>query len=333
MSKSVHADSPSFEVRNVADLDTDREFVSLDSPGQWISWDLHSLIVNLTGYAIRGGSSSSPGLRSWKIEGSVDRVKWVELDNQSGFPDPIGGYGIHSFQIGGLPECRIIRLTMTGRSHGNNHVLAISGFEIFGHLRPGTFWELPPFRPIAVPVDVKENSKEPLRGILAYLTKQYKGCVHRLSAVIVTASSVAEEPPDQPGRYAASNASAVGDSSSFQSGSESGAWLCYDFYDKAVTVSSYTLKSRGTPDGGKGRSNLKSWRVDGSTDGMTWFQVDEQRGREDLDNRGALQTFPVTLSGEFRFIRLVLTGPNWSSRNVIWISAFELCGQLRCLTG
>jgi hypothetical protein len=205
----------------------------------------------------------------------------------------------------------------------------MSGFEIFGEMRPGRFWELPTFRPI----DIGLDPNEPLRGLLAYLTKQYEGCVHRLSAVIVTASSVADDPPDQPGRHAAANAAAVGDSSSFQSGSEPGAWLCYDFYDKAVTMSSYTLRSRGTPDGGKGRSNLKSWRVEGSTDGMTWFKVDEQTGRADLDNRGALQTFPVTISNEFRFIRLVLTGPNWSSQNVIWISAFELFGRLRCLSG
>jgi hypothetical protein len=216
---------------------------------------------------------------------------------------------------------------MTGRSHANNYALAMSGFEIFGSFRPGNFSELPAFPLIEIPL----NPKEPLRGLLAHLAMQCKGCVDRLNAVIVTASSVAEDPPDQPGRYAAANAAAVGDSSSFQSGSETGAWLCYDFYDKAVTLSSYTLKSRGTPDGGKGRSNLKSWRVDGSTDGTMWFKVDERTERADLDNRGALQTFPVTISDEFRFIRLVLTGPNWSSQNEICISAFELFGLVRCL--
>jgi hypothetical protein len=327
MSKSVDGDRSAFAAGNVADLENDREFVSRDAPGQWISWDFHGLIVNLTGYAIRTGSSSSPSLKSWKLEGSLDRVKWVELDRQSGFPDLVAGYGVLSFEVTKECDCRIIRLTMTGRSHARNYVLALSGFDIFGDFRPGNFWELERFPRR----NIRFEPREPLHGILSYLATKYEGCVHRLSAVIVTASSVAPSSADKQRSYAAVNAAAVGESSSFRSGPDFGAWLCYDFYDKAVTLSCYTLKSHGGPDGGKGRCNLKSWRVEGSTDGTKWFTVDEQVDCNQLDDRAVSQTFPVAVSGEFRFIRLVLTAPSSSNQNMIWICAFELFGQVRCL--
>jgi hypothetical protein len=327
MSKSVHDDRGDFAASNVADLENDREFISRDSPGQWISWDFHGLIVNLTGYAIRTGSRSSPGLQSWKLEGSLDRVKWVELDSQSGLPDSIAGYGILSFEVTKECTCRIIRLTMTGRSHARNYVLALSGFDIFGDFRAGNFCRLERFPPR----DIRFEPQEPLQGILSYLTAKYGGCVHRLSAVIVTASSVAPSSTDERRSYGVVNAAAVGESSSFQSGPDPGAWLCYDFYDKGVTLSCYTLKSHGGPDGGKGRCNLKSRRVEGSPDGTQWFTVDEQANCDQLDDRAASQTFPVAVSGEFRFIRLVLTAPSSSNQNVIWIRAFELFGQVRWL--
>jgi hypothetical protein len=220
---------------------------------------------------------------------------------------------------------------MIGRSHNNDGVLALAGFEIFGELRPGHFWEIDRFPAI----NTVYKSKEPVRGLLSELTKRAGGCLHRLNTVIVTASSVASAGSGDGRNFEAVNAAAVGDSSSFQSGAEEGAWLCYDFYDKAVRLTAYTLMSHSGRDGGKGRCNLKSWRVEGSTDGVPWFTLDEQTGYDGLDDQAASQGFPLSTEGntlgEFRFVRLVLTGPSSSNQNVIWIRAFELFGQIRCL--
>jgi hypothetical protein len=242
--------------------------------------------------------------------------------------DSPGGEGIRSFEIAQFEDYRMLRLTMTGPSQTTDHVLSLSAFEIFGTFRPGNFWTRP-VSPTAIPW-VEGKKDEPLRGILAYCTKQCGGCVHRLSVVIVTASSIAQDRSAEKRSYEPVNATAVCDSSTFQSCPEPGGWLCYDFYDKMIRIEHYALKSQGSPGGGKDSCNLKSWRVEGSPDGTHWTILDTQTDSDVLNGRGAVKAFKITVGGDYRFVRLVQTGLSWTNKNVIWISAFELYGQMIC---
>jgi hypothetical protein len=114
----------------------DRDSCSNSSPGQWLLFDLQDMRVVPTHYAIRSyyNRVGAHHLKSWKVEGSSDGVKWTTLDEQTNNSDLNGPFRIHGFAMKQSCRCKLIRLTSTGKDHNGNNYLVISGFELFGTL-------------------------------------------------------------------------------------------------------------------------------------------------------------------------------------------------------
>jgi hypothetical protein len=127
-SSSTFSEDPKFSVQNVADFNSDLGFCSRSEQNQWVRWDFRTMRIRPTNYTIRGGT-----LKSWIIEGSVDNVMWVEIDQQVENGD-LKGVGIASFTVARSIECRFVRLRQTGRNHTGNDQLAFRDLEIFGTL-------------------------------------------------------------------------------------------------------------------------------------------------------------------------------------------------------
>jgi hypothetical protein len=57
-------------------------FVSQDQPNQWLSVKFSTNKNFLSGYMLRSCQSGWCNLKSWKTEGSNDKLNWTLIDNQ-----------------------------------------------------------------------------------------------------------------------------------------------------------------------------------------------------------------------------------------------------------
>jgi hypothetical protein len=127
-SKSVLNQSGN-RLRNVADRANNYGFSSEDEPGQWICWDFGGMRVRPTHYTLWARY-----LISWVVEGSLDGMRWTEMDRHTGSKDFTASWNRGSFALANSMECRFIRLTQTSKNQ-SGHDQLFSGFvEFFGSL-------------------------------------------------------------------------------------------------------------------------------------------------------------------------------------------------------
>jgi hypothetical protein len=165
----------------------------------------------------------------------------------------------------------------------------------------------------------------PLHGIISYLSRRCQGNVHEKGIVTVTGHDCHSDNSS----YAASNAADLMVSSYFYSKNEPNQSLTYDFGDRRVNLSHYSLRSQYNA--GENGYYLQSWVIEGSVDGANWTEVDRHEEDRSLNYRNPVQCFSVQNGGtDFRFVRLQQTGPNqyYSPNHCLVISGFELFGGL-----
>ena len=173
-----------------------------------------------------------------------------------------------------------------------------------------------------IPVQVRYDDARPLDGIIAYLTRECGGNVHEKEIVEVTASSVdsLDRKPE--------NVVDLTTSSDFCSKGEENSWVCYNFKQRRVAVTSYSIRSF---DAGRGSGHPRSWVLQVSNDGEVWNTIDSSENNSDLNGNLVTCHFPVTTQpgGDFRFVRLLQTGPNHYPGHRLVISGLELFGSIR----
>jgi hypothetical protein len=159
----------------------------------------------------------------------------------------------------------------------------------------------------------------PLSGIISFLTAKYGQNVHDSGEVTVTGSAYSDDPD-----FAPKNAADLADMNSrFFSACGRDQWITFEFKRSAVRPTHYSLRS------GQFGCDLKSWTIEGSSDGATWRLLDAQEDNESLEGESAVATFEVAGAEEVRFLRLRQTGPAHDGSHQITITGFELFGDLR----
>jgi len=169
----------------------------------------------------------------------------------------------------------------------------------------------------------------PLGGIIADLTRKCGGNVHEGKVVNVTAGNECSS--------SAKCAVDLADKSDSNFGSKNGSldqqWLCYDFRDKLVRPTHYTIRSRYSS-GGPCECSIsppahpKSWVVEGSMDGSSWTELDRREKNDELNGWALTRSFSMTQTSLVRMIRLRLTEPSHGGRNQLALSAFEVFGYI-----
>ncbi|KAK8871497.1 hypothetical protein M9Y10_007226 [Tritrichomonas musculus] len=178
-------------------------------------------------------------------------------------------------------------------------------------------------------IDITFNQKESgkFHGVIRYLTQKCGGNVHHTEVVNVTSSSIINENQDTeeyPDPYHSVELDNV--SSSFASDYEENAWLCYDFKERRVKPSAYSIRTYIY-----GPNHLISWCIECSNDQENWEVIDEQNSSKLFDNIGKSITFQIKSSVNvdyYRFIRIRLTGPTVTGKYILNISALEYFGSL-----
>ena len=179
-----------------------------------------------------------------------------------------------------------------------------------------------PKKPSGIDLLLKGNS---LEGIIHYLTVQCGGNVHDKGVVEITGGPVVSSHPS----YALKNiADLTADSYFYSDGSTQEHTVCYDFKEKSIIPSGYSIRSRY--DGGPGDCNIQSWVIETSNDGSSWTEIDRKQNCRDLDDGNVTKMYNVNTSSSCRYIRLRQTGPGTNSYypNQIVLSSFEIFGTL-----
>jgi hypothetical protein len=111
-----------------------------------------------------------------------------------------------------------------------------------------------------------------------------------------------------------------------------GKWIGYDFGELIrIVPTHYAIRSNVN---GKGGAHLKSWVIEVSNDpspNSGWQTIDERQSRDELNAQWAIGVFSVSKppSEEYRYIRLKSTGPTWYGDHWLYLSGFEVFGELR----
>lgn len=159
-------------------------------------------------------------------------------------------------------------------------------------------------------------------GIMRYLTKKTGGNIHDNGTIQISCNSVRSS--DFP-----RNLVDYENDNFYLSNNDEGIFLCFDFKDKKVQLSDYSLKSFNHQKNGTG--HLKSWVMEVSNDNENWEEVDRHSDDPTMNEPKKVATFKVSkkLNGFYRFIRLRSTGYCWCPNTYyIYLYFIEFFGKL-----
>ena len=296
-------------------------FLSENKPNSWICYDFKERRVNVTSYSLR--PTNCPPM-SWVFEASNDAKSWEVIDRQSNY-DLNQSFILENFSIssGIQKSFRFVRLRQTGKNKQGTDHLSIKALEIFG-----TLTDIP--EPVARPGEFVFCDMRPHDGIINHLRQEHGGNVHTSGVVEVTASSThAYNSPD----------AAIHDHKSdiyrdtFMSEDQPNSWICYDFKQRRVIPTSYSITNGSyeiSTSNRPIRKHPKSWVFEASNDRTSWDIIDHRENTNILYGFHVTRNFsiiPEPRSG-YRFLRLRQTGKNHYGNDVLVICRLEIFGVL-----
>jgi hypothetical protein len=160
-----------------------------------------------------------------------------------------------------------------------------------------------------------------LNGIFRLLNFACGGNIHARGIVNVTGSSNAWLTPQNVVDFG----SGIGWGSQ---GHHLGAWLQFDFKEKRIMLSAYTLKTYNG--GGYSSSHMKSWVVLGSNDNEnSWSVIDERRCCDLLNGDDRFHTWRVMPTKPYKTIRIKQTAESHWNTASMWLNSVEFFGTLQ----
>ena len=162
-------------------------------------------------------------------------------------------------------------------------------------------------------------------GIIAHLTRECGGNVHDNGIVNITSSSVYTTGDKH--SYHPKNAADFETEAFFGSNGDTNAWICYDFKDRVVIPTSYSLRTYWR---GPGGYHLRCWVIEVSNDEKSWTEIDRRENDNYLNGCKASKNYKISrIPGEgFRFFRLRQTGDNHKGNSFLNITSLEIFGTL-----
>jgi hypothetical protein len=165
------------------------------------------------------------------------------------------------------------------------------------------------------------SEKDPMNGIVSYLTRKHGSGLSERGIVSITAKSVASDKP----LFATKNLAVFNAATYFFSKDEPNQWVRWTFHNMRLRPTHYAIQSCGT------YGHLKNWVLECSMDSLNWKEIDRRSDNGDVqrgNDRLLVRTFQVAKSIECRYIRLTQTGKNNSGNNHLVFAAMEFFGTL-----
>lgn len=172
--------------------------------------------------------------------------------------------------------------------------------------------------------EFKMSEGKEFEGIMRNLTRETGGNIHDNGTIEITSNMI--EGSDHPKNLVDYES----DNRYFPSGNSKGAFACFDFKDKMVQLSSYSIRSCNE---NPNYYHLRNWAIEVSNDGQKWEEVDRHENEGKLNGRGFTGTFKISPENKefYRFVRLIETGCCWHSnaRYDGMFSMIEFFGKLK----
>ena len=186
---------------------------------------------------------------------------------------------------------------------------------------------------VAIPGEFPFCARHPLNGIVAHFGGRVSVTVSSVDYRLETRSSHGgcyefKIPLYKPQTVAYGAQRSLEGPDCFKSDDKPNSWIGYDFRERRVSPTSYSIMSYPT---GPGGINLKSWVLEVSSDGGTsWTAVDSRNDNFDLNDKLVTRNFAISapLSGSFRFVRLRQTGKNHAGNDRLGLSRLEIFGKV-----
>lgn len=173
-------------------------------------------------------------------------------------------------------------------------------------------------------IEFKYTKGKDLNGILHHLSKETEGNIHDKGIIQITSNSVLSH------LYHPKNLVDFHEKNYYHSKDDGNAFVCFDFIDKLVQLSSYSIKSMHNK---FHYSQLKNWVIEVSNDNKNWKIIDNHVNDPALDEPGIVYNFTINKKNIdfYRFIRIRQTGNSWDPRenhNFIGFYFIEFFGKL-----
>ena len=159
----------------------------------------------------------------------------------------------------------------------------------------------------------------PFKGIISHLREECGGNVHQRGVVNITASHNGHNQCYQVTDYDWTDFWGANDN-------KPNSWICFDFKEKRVKLSGYSLKSMPLD---PSYAHPIQWVIEGSNDGSEWREID-RRNTQDLNGKSIVKTYSCGGGGSesFRYLRLRQTGKNACGCDQQYLSSIEFFGTL-----
>lgn len=125
----------SYPIKNLLNKDTNRKFLTQNTPNSWICFDFKNKKISPTHYSIQTHCGCYL-IKNWKLEGSNDNVSWDVIDEQTNCEFTHKSNIIHTFQIRNKSDkkFRYLRIFSTGKNWENYNEIYLSSIEFYGTL-------------------------------------------------------------------------------------------------------------------------------------------------------------------------------------------------------
>lgn len=119
-------------------------------------------------------------------------------------------------------------------------------------------------------------------------------------------------------------------SASFNTRSEQDSWILYDFKERKLKPSQYSIMSDHWNLSGSGYHRPQTWIIEGSNDEKEWTTLDSRQNEKSLDSLNVSKTFEIQNKNNeyYRYIRIHQTGPNTGGSYDLRFSSLEYFGVL-----
>lgn len=180
-------------------------------------------------------------------------------------------------------------------------------------------------KPMMSKKEFKVEKGHELEGIMRHLTNETNGNIHDNGTIEITTNSIYG---DNIKSYHPKNLVDYQNSSSlYYSKNEPGVFVCFDFKDRRIQLSSYSIQ---TQSGSPNACHLKNWVIEVSNDNKSWEEVDCRSNDSTLNGSSIIGVFNIKKqSSEFyQYIRLRQTDVCWYNDYRIYIPFIEFFGKM-----
>lgn len=294
-------------------------WISAAADKVWIMFDFGEHNVHVNSYIIRSIGDAYPS--KWIMAGSDDREIWVRLDRRTHVH--ADGNDVSRLFSAGTRRGQQFRFIGIMRTSKTPKKLVISEIEFFGTVqarRDNMKVHVPSLRPPKemlnngdqVEIEMNGKRKDLFNGIITYMSRLYDGNLDDKRVMSITASSSCS------GEYCVLDRE---HNRTWSSRDQERSWITFDFHEKSVCPTHYSLICRNT--------NLypKAWNLSGSESGNCWKLLDTQNTKLLKSAEG--HVFMCAANGKaFRFLRIEQTGQNGGRTSELGISEVEFFGTL-----